>query len=448
MLLELLNLLLPITILHFAGGYMRYLPFSPFITEEEKGKIFSAFFRLALFNMAWQGLLFCAMGITVLAYKIVLTFGWVPYFLAMFYLLPQYKPQQIFVLGMQAVYMFLLHCLSGLTMILLHPDMADRTPFLAEQMWLYDLYFFLTLPLARPLFLKMMPSTRFINDKTYSYYIAVLPLLLVFNVVPTSLIGDLWTPSKLISWLILLLGFFVFYKYISLEAKDAEDQIRIRSANELMRKSIEFLRHYALVSQDSAKEMSLIRHDFRHHIRTLYQLLHEGNIEKSLSLLETFDDNLERTVVHPYCLNPILNAVLTIYFHKAEDMGIPLTYKINIPPSLPGVESPMAFMIANLLENAIEASAAMAPDKRYLHFHLNVKGSQVVLSIENYYDKPLRFNEEGYPMTTKTGHGLGMISVASFMKEYKGYHTFTQEKGRVRFEGYFMVDDAMVTRDW
>ena len=447
MLLHLLSLLLPITILHFAGGYMRYLPFSPFITEKEKQKIFSTFFRLVLFNMAWQGLLFCAMGLTVLAYKIVLTFGWVPYFLAMLYLLPQYKPQQVFVLGMQAVYMFLLHGLSGLTMVLLYPDMSDRAPYLAEQMWFYDMYFFLTLPLARPLFLKLMPSTRFINDKAYSYYIAILPILLVLNVVPTSLIGDLWTPAKLTSWLFLLIGFFVFYKYISLEAKDAEDQIRIRSANELMRKSIDFLRHYALVSQDSAKEMSLIRHDFRHHIRTLYQLLHEGNIDKSLSLLETLDDNLERTVVHPYCLNPILNAVLTIYFHKAEDMDIPLTYKINVPPSLPGVESPMAFMIANLLENAIEASADMDTNKRYLHFHLNMKGNQVVLSIENYYDKPLRFSEEGYPMTNENGHGLGMISVSAFMKDHQAYHTFTQEKGTVRFEAYFTVTDSVGTGD-
>ena len=439
MALNLLALLIPIVILQLAGGYMRYLPFSPFITEREKQRIFSAFCKLALFNMVWQGLLFYTMGLTVMAYKVVLTFGWMPYFVVMLYLLPHYKPQQVFVLGMQAVYMFLLHGLSGGTMILLHPNMMDRTPYMAEQMWFYDLYFFLTLPLARPLFLKMMPSTRFINEKSYSYYIAILPMLLVINVVPTSLIGNLWTVDKFTAWFVLLVGFFVLYKYISLESQDTEDQIRIRSANELMRKSIDFLRHYALVSQDSAKQMSLIRHDFRHHIRALYQLLQEGNIEKSLALLETLDENLERTAVHPYCLNPIINAILTIYFHKAEDMEIPLTYKINVPPHLPQVEIPMTFMIANLLENALQASAAMEKEKRYIHFHLNVKGSQVVLSVENYYAPPIRFNEEGYPIPTKPGHGLGMLSVSSFLKENKGYHNFTQEKGKVRFEAYFTL---------
>lgn len=433
---DLISLLIPVLILQWVGAYIRFLPFGPFVDQNKKKQVYTTFAWITGFNILWQSGIFLFLGITVLTYKAVLTFGWMPYFFAMLYLLPDYKPQQIFILGMQGMYMFLLHAMSGLTILFLFPN-PDRTTYMTPQLWIYVLYLGCTYPLAKPIFMKLMPSKQLINEKPYSYYMAALPFILICNLIPTSLMGNLWTPDKIFSWLILIPVFYVFYKYISLESADMEDQIRIQSANDLMRKSIKFLRHYALTSQDSARQMSLIRHDFRHHIRALHQLLLEGHTKEALSLLETFDEDLERTVVHPYCLNPVLNAIITIYFQQAEQRHIPITYKINVPPSMPQLESSMAFMLANLLENALQASDAMPADKRYLKFHLNVKGNQVVLSVENYYNKPLAFNEKGFPFTTKEGHGLGMFSIESFLKKHNGYHSFTQENDAVRFECYF-----------
>lgn len=436
---DLVLLMIPILILQWAGAYIRYLPFTPFMGKRKNRQVYRLFFCLLCINLLWQSAVFLTFGITVLTYKTILAIGWVPYFLSMLYVLPEYKPQQIFLMGMQGMYMYLLHALSGLTILFLfpHPEPVD---FMTPQLWIYVLYLGCTYPLIRPIFMHLMPSKQLINEKPYSYYMAALPLLLILNLVPTSLMGNLWTPDKISAWLFLFPVFYVFYKYISLESADMEDQIRIQSANDLMRKAIKFLRHYALTSQESARQMSLIRHDFRHHIRALHQLLLEGHTKEALSLLETFDEDLERTVVHPYCLNPYLNAIITIYFQQAKQHHIPITYKINVPASLPQVESDLAFMLANLLENALRASRAMAEEKRYLKLFLNVKGNQVVLSIENYYDKPITFNEKGFPVTTRSGHGIGMISVASVLTKYNGYHSFTQEDGIVRFECYFMME--------
>ena len=433
---DLILLLIPVLILQWAGAYIRFLPFGPLVDKKKKRQVYTIFAWIVAVNILWQSCIFLFFGITVFTYKAVLVSGWMPYFFIMLYVLPEYKPQQIFLLGMQSMYMFLLHAMSGLTILFLFPN-PDPTAFMTPQLWIYVLYLACTYSLVKPIFMKLMPSKQLINEKPYSYYMATLPMLLICNLLPTSLIGNLWTPDKIFAWLILFPVFYVFYKYISLESADMEDQIRIQSANDLMRKSIKFLRQYALTSQDSARQMSLIRHDFRHHIRALHQLLLEGHTQEALSLLETFDEDLERTVVHPYCLNPVLNAIITIYFQQAEQHQIPITYKINVPPSMPQVENSMAFMLANLLENALHASDTMPATKRYLTFHLNVKGNQVVLSIENYYNEPLTFDEKGFPVTTREGHGLGMISIASFLTKYNGYHSFTQENDVVRFECYF-----------
>lgn len=287
----------------------------------------------------------------------------------------------------------------------------------------------------------MLPSKRFMNEKSYSYYMAAIPMLLVIAATPTSLLGKLWSPDKLFVWLILTVFFIAFNRYLILEKKDFETLTNIQSANHLMEKSISFLQSYAQILQDNGKEMSLFRHDLRHRILALHGLLQQGQTEEALALLESSHEDLERTATHPYCLNPIINAIISIYFEKAKELSVRTSHKISFPQSLPSIESSLAYVLANLLENAIQASATMPKEKRTVDLTLLMKGNQIALSVANPYDTPIHFDENGYPKADKEGHGFGMVSIARFLDAHNAYKNFTQEDGIVRFEAYFTVED-------
>lgn len=154
-------------------------------------------------------------------------------------------------------------------------------------------------------------------------------MLLVIAATPTSLLGKLWSPDKLFVWLILTIFFIAFNRYLILEKKDFETLTNIQSANHLMEKSISFLQSYAQILQDNGKEMSLFRHDLRHRILALHGLLQQGQTEDALALLESSHEDLERTATHPYCLNPIINAIISIYFEKRKNS-----------PSAPAIKFP------------------------------------------------------------------------------------------------------------
>lgn len=196
-----------------------------------------------------------------------------------------------------------------------------------------------------------------------------------------------------------------------------------------------------VILQDNGKEMSLFRNDLRHRILALHGLLQRGQTEDALALLESAHEDLERTATHPYCLNPIINTIISIYFEKAKELSIRTSHKISFPQSLPSIESPLAYVLANLLENAIQASATMPKEKRTVDLTLLMKGNQIALSVVNPYDTPIRFDENGYPKTDKEGHGFGMVSIARFLDAHHAYKNFTQEDGKVRFEAYFTVED-------
>lgn len=438
--IDIILLVFAIAVLQAGGAYVRYMPFAGIMDDKTKRRLFRVNCLLLLFNMSWMALLVDQLGLNVFTYKCCLALGWIPFFLSMLFIFPTAKAAQIFILGMQGIYMFALHGISGICILLGFSDIPTEN-LLIEHLFIYDLFFALTLPGAYCVFSPMLPSKRFMNEKSYSYYIAIIPMLLVTAAMPTSLLGKLWSPDKLFVWLILTVFFIAFDRYLIREKKDFENITNIQSANHLMEKSISFLQSYAQLLQDNGKEMSIFRHDLRHRILALHGLLQRGQTEDALALLESAHEDLERTATHPYCLNPIINAIISIYFEKAKELSIRTSHKISFPQSLPSIESPLAYVLANLLENAIQASATMPKEKRTVDLTLLMKGNQIALSIVNQYDAPIRFDENGYPKAAKEGHGFGMVSIARFLDTHHAYKNFTQEDGKVRFEAYFTVED-------
>lgn len=438
--IDIILLVSSIAILQAGGAYVRYMPFASIMDAKAKRRLFYTDCLVLLFNMSWMALLVNQLSLNVFTYKCCLALGWIPFFLSMLFIFPIAKAAQIFVLGMQGIYMFALHGISGICILLGFSDIPTEN-LLIEHLFIYDIFFALTLPGAYCVFSPMLPSKRFMNEKSYSYYIAIIPMLLVTAAMPTSLLGKLWSPDKLFVWLILTVFFIAFDRYLIREKKDFENITNIQSANHLMEKSISFLQSYAQLLQDNGKEMSIFRHDLRHRILALHGLLQRGQTEDALALLESAHEDLERTATHPYCLNPIINAIISIYFEKAKELSVRTSHKISFPQSLPSIESPLAYVLANLLENAIQASATMPKEKRTVDLTLLMKGNQIALSIVNQYDAPIRFDENGYPKTDKEGHGFGMVSIARFLDTHHAYKNFTQEDGKVRFEAYFTVED-------
>lgn len=438
--IDIILLVSAIAIIQTGGAYVRYMPFAGIMDAKTKRRLLRVNILVLLFNIGWQTLLTDQLGLNVFTYKCCLALGWIPFFLSMLFIFPTAKAAQIFILGMQGIYMFALHGVSAIFILLGFPDTPAEN-LLIEHLLIYDFFFALTLPGAYHIFTPMLPSKRFMNEKSYSYYMASIPMILVITAMPTSLLGELWSPDKLFTWLILTVFFIAFDRYVILEKKDFETLTNLQSANHLMEKSISYLQSYAQILQDNSKEMSLFRHDLRHRILALHGLLQRGQTEDALALLESSHEDLERTATHPYCLNPIINAIIAIYFEKAKEFSIRTDHKISFPPRLPAIESPLAYVLANLLENAITATATMPEEKRFVNLTLLMKGNQIALSVENSYDTPIHFDENGYPRTSKEGHGFGMLSIARFLDSHQAYKNFTQEDGVVRFEAYFTVGD-------
>lgn len=434
-------LALCVVLAHLAGRYLWFESFRRFLPERSRNRMILSFFILGALNVAFYLWIFSYPAYMIMAYKGSMVLGWIPYVLLSFYWLPRLIAQQIFVFGMQGLWIPLLHTISMFTVI--HFFGGGKTPEkLYMELSFYLIYFMVSLPLSAHMFRHMVPSRQLINDKAYGYYIALLPILIASIQIPISMDEGLWTMDKLLSRLISFTIFWAFYRYVALQARDLETEVLLKSTNEVQQKAIRFFQSNMLLIQASTKQFSILRHDMRHEINILYGLISSGKSEEALHLLRSFDEHLEKTAIHPFCLNPFVNAVLSVYIVKAKDAGIPVTCRVNFPEEVPKVQENLSFALANLLENAIRVSETQDEDKRFLHINLQTRGRQVFLSVENYYAEPVPLNEDGYPVTHRLGHGIGMTSVHHFIMSYKGFKNFTQKDGVVRFEIYFTLPDT------
>lgn len=427
-------------LVHLAGRFLWFEAFRDFLPSSRYKKIALSFLLLGLLNLILYGYLFLNPTHLVMIYKATLSLGWIPYVAMSFFWLPRLIAQQIFVLGMQGLWIFFLHNMSIFTILLLWNDNSIQQR-LSLELAMYLIYFLITLPLSSRMFRHMCPSRQLINDKAYGYYIAFLPLLIAFIQMPISLEQDLWTLDKLLSRLIAFFPFAALYRYVSLQAEDLENEVLMKSANEIQQKAIRFFQNNMLLIQASMKQFSILRHDMRHQMNMLYGLISSGNQEEALQLLRSYDEHLEKTAIHPFCLNPFVNAVISVYIVKAKDAGIPVTCRVNFPEEVPEVQERLSFALANLLENAIRVSEKQDKDKRFLRINLQTKGRQVILCIENYCASPIHFDKESFPTTDEPGHGTGMTSIRHFISYYKGYKSFSQENEMVRFEIYFTLPE-------
>lgn len=91
----------------------------------------------------------------------------------------------------------------------------------------------------------------------------------------------------------------------------------------------------------------------------------------------------------------------------------------------------LSVVMSNLIENAINACVKI-PDysDRYIKVKARSTENNLVLEIVNSCIAKAETDKNGMPVTDREGHGIGVISVETFVNKYNGMLDFTAEEDR------------------
>lgn len=193
-------------------------------------------------------------------------------------------------------------------------------------------------------------------------------------------------------------------------AKRLQEQLSVYESNELT------IRKY--------------KHDIRHFNRVLAGFINDGEYDKAKEYLTEFDSLLENVTAVSFCDNKIVNELLTIYAARCQKKGFKLRAKANVPEQFPMEQVELTSLVANALENALEAQEKVDGEKRFIQIEIIYDGRRLKLMTKNPCGNDVHFRATGLPESTKAiRSGIGTSQIKRIAAKYGGAASFEIEDG-------------------
>lgn len=216
-----------------------------------------------------------------------------------------------------------------------------------------------------------------------------------------------------------LLFCVVYYREYGLKQEAERKEQILRITVEQQTKEVETIRR-------SEEEIRRLRHDLNLFLNSLSSCIEQSDQETARKLIAGFSDRAEASAIKRYCGNHTLNYVLSDYAAQCREKEIPFHTSIELS-DLPVDETLFSTILTNALDNALNAQEVLPPDRRIIRLLLKSSGGKTLLCIKNPCEKPPVFRD-GLPVTFRSGHGQGAVSIQYATEKLGGNCQFTMEE--------------------
>jgi len=286
-------------------------------------------------------------------------------------------------------------------------------------------------------------------DNQQNRLVLFVPIVLIFLMMFYFLNSTVHKITLIFTMLMALSIFFIIAKLLN---SAAELMCARRSEKELSEYIDIQRRGYDRVvkKMEATREY---RHDMRHHLAVIEGLAKQGDCDKIVEYTCKLNGSFGELENINYCKNAEINAVLSEYISLAESAGCKITRNFVLPELLPFEENDVCMVLANAIENAINACSEFPEEKRYIKISAEYRdGHRLLVAVENPCSGSLRFDENGMPVTDEHSdeHGIGLRSVKRIVEKYNGFLRCMLENGEFVFQAALFYDNSKDknTKSW
>lgn len=209
-------------------------------------------------------------------------------------------------------------------------------------------------------------------------------------------------------------GFYMIRGVLISEEKSQRNRLLLEKAEHT-----EQLYHYMT---DSYEKQRKREHEFKNQIMTLNALVEHADYDKAKEFMRQYTEDTETSIDCIDTNNITINSVINIKYADARKHGIIFVVKTNDLKDIPVADRDMVVILANMLDNAIEASCKLPEDMRYIRLKLKKEKDMILLSVANGFDGKLRREGEVF-FTSKEDkeiHGIGIQNIRDMVDKYEG----------------------------
>ena len=165
------------------------------------------------------------------------------------------------------------------------------------------------------------------------------------------------------------------------------------------------------------QETSRIRHDFRHQLAVISELLNQKEYEKLSLYIQEYVPMISQEITQ-YCGSAAINAILSHYEAICSEKGIRTDFRISLP-EMSVKEMDYCILLGNLLENAVYGCEGIS--EPYISLKIARTAPHILaLKITNPYIGEIRTNKGVFLSSRHSGPGMGLDSVKILVQKYNG----------------------------
>lgn len=198
--------------------------------------------------------------------------------------------------------------------------------------------------------------------------------------------------------------------------------------------------------QQSEDAIRSLRHDLKNHNISVKLLLDKGDIRGAMSYLDSVSEALQKTTKRFHTENDLLDGLMLQKLSEPEKNGVKVTCSLDFSKAAELMDNfDLCVLMGNILDNAVEACAAMPEDaERFIKISGGQSANCQLIEVENssvskddpshqsYSSGPGQNVSNPLPLTTKSNkalHGFGLRNIKAVLERYNGTMDIERSEG-------------------
>lgn len=242
----------------------------------------------------------------------------------------------------------------------------------------------------------------------------------VYNFEYTEDIIGYWTFYLVCAFI--LFGIFIFY-FIRIKSEEKNKILNIRN---------DMLEANYLSLQKAYDENRMLSHDFKNHMIAINQLIVSCEYDVAEEYIQRYINHSSYTKKRVESGCKIIDIIMNSKISDAIEENIEFHYEIDNVGKLAIEDIDVCALLANLLDNAIEACEKIVDDTRWINIKVFRRNDMLFIILSNsihpdMLKKKVLFQSE---KPNSQLHGWGMKSIKNVLKKYEGNIEYNlREKG-------------------
>ena len=228
-----------------------------------------------------------------------------------------------------------------------------------------------------------------------------------------------WKIFSIISLVLLIISNIMIFYIVDREYELISTKEQLKASKALLENQKQY---YEDIFQ-SQKEIRKTRHDLKNIFIAMLGELNAGRINETKQLVQNKLAEMEQYIDVSNSTNNMIDSVVYSKFVYAKQNQIKLEIHKNTDRPIKIDHLDLAVLIANILDNAIEATMQV-PNNKHISFSLITDNDNIVILTQN---PTVNDIDTTHLMTTKKDkkhHGFGLMSVKSIAQKYNGNYVF------------------------